>query len=174
MAHSLDTDKGFVPKNFVENLVDINESEEEIRSLELQKEEKSNEQVDNPEKIPTSVISQAFRACLSSTRPQQQQIADRFYADINKWCADQLDVTGITMVVNFLFWYYRSANGPQGKFYSRQAEHIRYWADYPITNDIKWDYYNIKFDYIYSTALLQKSIPHMKKFYHDINKETPR
>eukprot|EP01083_Nonionella_stella_P193892 715548_1 len=126
------------------------------------------------EKIPTSQITKAFQACLSSKRPQQQLVADKFYAEINKWYTDQLDVDGRTIVVNFLFWYYRSANVPETKFHSQQAEHIRYWADYPITNDIKWDYYNIKFDYMYSTALLQKSIPHMKKFYSDINKETPR
>ena len=49
-------------------------------------------------------------------------------------------------------------NVPETKFTSEQAEHIRYWADYPLTNDIKWDYYNIKFDYMYSTALLQRFV----------------
>ena len=39
---------------------------------------------------------------------------------------------------------------------------------------MKWDFYNIKFDYMYSTALMQKSIPHMKKFYNWIQSEAPR
>eukprot|EP01084_Bolivina_argentea_P079058 143465_1 len=126
------------------------------------------------DKIPTAHVTKAFQACLASKRPQQQLIADQFYAEIKKWSSEQLEVDGQTIVVNFLFWYYRSMNVPETRFHSEQAEHIRYWADYPITSDVKWDYYNIKFDYMYSTALLQKSIPHMKQFYKWIQSETPR
>ena len=60
------------------------------------------------------------------------------------------------MNTQFLFWYYRSINVPEIILHPQQADHIRYWADYPMTRDLKWDYYNIKFDYMYSAALLQK------------------
>jgi len=126
------------------------------------------------EMISTEQITKAFQTCLASKRPQQQLVADEFFSQIKMWSSDQLEVDGQTIVVNFLFWYYRSANVPATRFTSEQAEHIRYWADYPITADLKWDFYNIKFDYLYSTALLQQSIPHMKQFYRWICGETPR
>jgi len=85
--------------------------------------------------------------------------------ELKQWSSAQVDVDGQTILVNFLFWYYRSQNVPETRFHSEQAEHIRYWADYPLTDDLKWDFFNIKFDYLYSTALLQKSIPHMRRFY---------
>jgi len=126
------------------------------------------------EMVSTAQITKAFQTCLASKRPQQQLIADEFYSQIKRWSSDQLLVDGQTIVVNFLFWYYRSANVPATRFLPEQAEHIRYWADYAITDDLKWDYFNIKFDYLYSTALLQQSIPHMKQFYRWIRSVTPR
>merc|ERR1719295_182632 len=124
--------------------------------------------------ISTAQITKAFQTCLASKRPQQQLVADEFYSQIKKWSSDQLEVDGQTIVVNFLFWYYRSANVPATRFLAEQADHIRDWANYPLTDDMKWDYYNIKFDYLYSTALLQQSIPHMKQFYRWICSESPR
>jgi len=126
------------------------------------------------DKISSVHVTKAFQTCLASKRPEQQLIADQFYKEINKWQCAQLDVDGQTIVVNFLFWYYRSMNVPVTKFTSEQADHIRYWASFPTTDDVKWDHYNIKFDYLYSTALLQRSIPYMKKFYQWVCGETPR
>ena len=55
---------------------------------------------ESKEQIPTAQITRAFQACLASKAPQQQVVADKFYEEINKWTSEQLDVDGITVVVN--------------------------------------------------------------------------
>ena len=65
-------------------------------------------------------------------------------------------------------------NTPITTFTSEQADHIRYWADYELTKTLDYSVFNLKFDFMYSIALLQRSIPHMKKFWNFLHNTEPR
>lgn len=102
---------------------------------------------------------------MAAKRPEQALIADNFYHQILSWNAKQLEFSGQSIIVNYLLWYYRTLNVHNSYLSAEQGGHIRYWADFQLKDDTEWGYYNIKFDYMYTIALLSKSVPHMRVFY---------
>ena len=114
----------------------------------------------------------SFQKIMKTRGKTQTDQTESLYNQVLKWKFDMIDTRGKHCIVNFLIFYYtrKQINKP---FTSNQCDHIRYWANFD-TNNIEWDLYNIKFDLLFSIAMLQQSIPHLKVFYKWVSDETPK